>query len=202
MTCWVAGKGIRGGQASDEFNFAGASYKWSKNLTTAYNYGHLDSNYKQHIVNLRHRLPIMEGHSFDSDIRYARSTRDGNSNVDNTAVGAKFTYNLNSHSFAVAYQKMSGDTGFPHIEGTNSFLVNYVMISADFASPEERSWQLRYDYDFAALGLPGLTFMTRYISGDNFQRAGGPRGQGMGAQHRHWLRGAERSAEELRRQVA
>lgn len=173
----VAGKGIRGGQASDEFNFGGASYKWSKNLTTAYNYGHLDQNYRQHIVNLRHRLPIMDGHSFDSDIRYARSTNDGNSNVDNTAVGAKFTYNLNSHSFAVAYQKMSGDTGFPHIEGTNSFLVNYVMISADFASPEERSWQVRYDYDFAAMGIPGLTFMTRYISGDNFERAGGREGK-------------------------
>jgi hypothetical protein len=44
------------------------------------------------------------------------------------------------------------------------------MISADFASPGERSWQARYDYDFAALGLPGLQFMTRYLKGDNFAR--------------------------------
>jgi hypothetical protein len=32
---------------------------------------------------------------------------------------------------------------------------------------------LRYDYDFAALGVPGLTFMTRYLSGDNVDRGAG-----------------------------
>lgn len=173
----VAGKGISGGRASDEFNFGGASYKWNKNLSTAYNYGHLDQNYKQHIVNLRHRLPLTADQSIDSDIRYAHSSNDGNSNVDNKAFGAKFTYNLGGHSFGMAYQQMDGETGFPHIEGTNSYLVNYVMISADFASPNERSWQARYDYDFTALGIPGLSFMTRYLSGDNFERAGGREGK-------------------------
>jgi hypothetical protein len=65
---------------------------------------------------------------------------------------------------------MKGTTGFPHLDGTDSYLVNYVMISPDFANPEEKSWQARYDYDFAALGIPGLTFMTRYLKGDNFVR--------------------------------
>ena len=32
---------------------------------------------------------------------------------------------------------------------------------------KERSWQLRHDYNFVALGIPGLTMMNRYISGDN-----------------------------------
>ncbi|SMP65617.1 OprD family outer membrane porin, partial [Pseudomonas panipatensis] len=27
------------------------------------------------------------------------------------------------------------------------------------------SWQARYDYNFAGLGIPGLTFMTRYVKG-------------------------------------
>jgi hypothetical protein len=31
---------------------------------------------------------------------------------------------------------------------------------------------VRYDYDFAALGVPGLTLMARYVSGDNFQIRG------------------------------
>ncbi len=34
-----------------------------------------------------------------------------------------------------------------------------------FTRTEEDSWQLRYDYDFAALGVPGLTFMSRYTDG-------------------------------------
>jgi len=172
----VAGKGISGGQASDKFDFASASYRWSDNLTTAYNYGHLDQNYRQHIFNLSHVLPLGDKQAFKSDLRFARSTEAGNTNVDNDAFGAKFTYELGGHGFGVAYQAMNGETGFPHLNGTNSYLVNYVMISADFASPGEKSWQLRYDYDFAAMGIPGLTFMTRYLRGDDFDGPGGRSG--------------------------
>jgi len=48
-------------------------------------------------------------------------------------------------------------------------VVNLVTFNT-FTRAEEDSWQLRYDYDFAAQGIPGLTFMTRYISGDNIDR--------------------------------
>lgn len=163
-------KGIKGGRPSDKFDFASASYNWSKALTTSYNYGGLENNYKQHIVTLLHNFALGESQSIKSDLRYARSLKDGNTNIDNTALGARFTYNISGHGFGIAYQKMNGDTGFPHLAGTDSFLVNYVMISPDFANPDERSWQARYDYDFAALGLPGLSFMTRYLKGDNFAR--------------------------------
>ena len=173
----VAGKGISGGQASDRFDFASASYRWTPKLTTGYHYGHLDQNYKQHIFNLAHVLALGEDQAFKSDLRFARSTEAGNTNVDNDAFGAKFTYELGGHAFGAAYQKMSGETGFPHINGTNSYLVNYVMISPDFASPGEKSWQLRYDYDFAAVGMPGLSFMTRYVRGDDFDGPGGRDGR-------------------------
>ncbi|MNG15045.1 Porin-like protein NicP precursor [compost metagenome] len=43
----------------------------------------------------------------------------------------------------------------------------------DFGNQDEHSWQLRYDYDFATLGVPGLSFMTRYVSGDNVDRGAG-----------------------------
>ncbi|WP_121493590.1 OprD family outer membrane porin, partial [Pseudomonas aeruginosa] len=33
------------------------------------------------------------------------------------------------------------------------------------AEAGESSWQLRYDCDFAPLGVPGLSLMTRYFSG-------------------------------------
>jgi len=35
-----------------------------------------------------------------------------------------------------------------------------------FALANERAWVLRYDYNFAALGIPGLTFNVRYVKGD------------------------------------
>jgi hypothetical protein len=75
------------------------------------------------------------------------------------------TYSLAGHSFGVGVQKMNGATSMPYINGTDPYLVNYVQIN-DFAEPNERSAQLRYDYDFAALGVPGLTFMSRYVRGE------------------------------------
>ena len=62
------------------------------------------------------------------------------------------------------------------INGTNPYLVNYIQVS-DFANEDERSWQLRYDYDFATLGVPGLTFMTRYVSGDHVELGNGSNGK-------------------------
>ncbi|MBD9484247.1 OprD family porin [Pseudomonas sp. PDM14] len=168
------GRGITGtaGVTSDEFNFAGASYKWNSQLTTSYNYGELEDFYKQHILNAVHVLPLGEGQSLKSDLRFARSTDDGTTNVDNKALGAMFTYTLSGHSFGLGYQKMSGDTGYAYIGGTDPFLVNYVQIG-DFAFKDEKSWQARYDFNFASIGIPGLTFMTRYLSGDNVDLGAG-----------------------------
>jgi hypothetical protein len=172
----VDGKGIKGAVPTDKFDFASANYKWTKDFATGYHYGNLENNYSQSIFNVVHTLRLGKSQSFKTDLRYADSSKDGNTNIDNQAFGARFTYSIQGHSFGTAYQRMKGTTGFPHLDGTDSYLVNYVMISPDFANPEEKSWQVRYDYDFAALGLPGLTFMTRYLKGDNFQRSNGVAG--------------------------
>ncbi|MNN89587.1 Porin-like protein NicP precursor [compost metagenome] len=55
----------------------------------------------------------------------------------------------------------------------------------DFANTDEQSWQVRYDYDFTSLGIPGLTFMTRYISGDNFDI------DAKGTEGKEWERNTE-----------
>ena len=157
---------------SDEFLFAGGRYQWTPELATSYYYGGLDGIYQQHLVNLVHQLPLGEGQSFKSDIRFARSSDDGGSNVDNDAFGALFTYRLGAQGFTVGYQHLSGDTGFAYVAGADNALVNLVQIN-DFGNQDERSWQLRYDFDFAALGVPGLSLMTRYLSGDNVDRGAG-----------------------------
>ncbi|MCH3026184.1 porin OpdQ, partial [Listeria monocytogenes] len=122
--------------------------------------------YKQHYLGLVHTLPIADKQSLKSDIRWARSTDAGSSNVDHKALNAMFTYSLGYHAFGVGYQKMSGDTGFAYINGADPYLVNFIQIG-DFANKDEKSWQARYDYNFAGVGIPGLTFMTRYVKGDN-----------------------------------
>ena len=51
-----------------------------------------------------------------------------------------------------------------------------------FARAGERTWQARYSYDFAKLGVPGLTAGAVYLRGDNFDtvnKAGGVAGSGL-----------------------
>jgi len=158
---------------ADDFLFAGGSYKLTDDLTAAYYYSELENIYKQHSTNLVHILPLGDNQSLKTDLRYARSKDDGSSNVDNKALGAMVTYSLSGHSFGLGYQKMSGDTGFAYVgEFTDPFLVNYVQIN-DFAFQDMKSWQARYDFNFASVGIPGLTFMTRYVTGDNVERGFG-----------------------------
>jgi len=66
---------------------------------------------------------------------------------------------------------MNGDTSMPYLDGSNPYLVNYLQVN-DFANAQERSWQVRYDYDFKAMGYNGWSFMTRYVNGDNIKVVG------------------------------
>ena len=156
---------------SDQFDFGGATYKWLPDLSTSYYYGGLEGIYKQHYLTLNHLWNVTSGQTLKSDLRWARSVDDGGSNVDNRTFQAMFSYGLGGHAFGLGYQRMDGDTGFANINGTDAYLINLVQIN-DFGNQNERSWQARYDYNFVALGVPGLTFMTRYISGDDVQVIG------------------------------
>ncbi|WP_095157870.1 OprD family porin [Pseudomonas sp. Irchel 3E13] len=151
---------------TDRFDFGHALYKWNDSLSTSYSYGGLENLYRQHMLGLTHTWALGDGQTLKSDLRFARSLDDGGSNIDNKALGAMFTYGLKGHAFGLGYQRMSGDTGFAYLNGADAYLVNFVQIG-DFANKDERSWQARYDFNFASVGIPGLTFMTRYLSGDN-----------------------------------
>ena len=165
------------GGSSDKFQFAGADYPFLPNLTAQYRYSQLEDIYQQNYLGFVHTLDLGAGQSFKSDVRYSRSTEDGSfRDLDNQAFGALFTYSLAGHALGLGYQRMSGDDPFPYIGRSDPYLVNFVQIG-DFANIKERSWQARYDYNFASVGVPGLTFMTRYITGDNVQRSAAGEGQ-------------------------
>jgi hypothetical protein len=164
----------------DDFNFAGADYKFTDTLTGSYYYGNLADYYKQHFFGLVHTLPIAKGQSLKTDLRYFSTSEDGHrqvQDIDNRALMGMLTYSLGGHAFGLGYQQMNGNTGFAFLNTvTDPYLVNYVQIG-NFSSAKEKSWQARYDYNFASIGLPGLTFMTRYVYGDNIE-LGGTRAEG------------------------
>lgn len=158
----------RGGIESDHFDFAGGSYELSPALTASYYYGELDDIYQQHFAGIVHTWPLNEFASLRTDLRYFHSSDDGTAKIgrlDNQNLNGMLTLNLGSHKISGAYQRISGDGEFPFI-GNDPYVVNLTFLNT-FTREEMDSWQLRYDYDFTALGVPGLTFMTRYVSGDN-----------------------------------
>jgi hypothetical protein len=159
-------------RGSNSFKFGGADYALSKELTASYYYAALENIYQQNFAGLVYLQPLGDGQTFKADLRYFDSSDDGNQyagKIDNRALNGMLTYGLGAHSFGLGYQQMSGDNAFPYITDSDPYLVNYVQIG-NFAASEERSWQARYDLNFASYGIPGLTLMSRYVSGDNIDR--------------------------------
>lgn len=151
-------------KTSNSFDFANLNYKWDDSLTTGYSFARLQDLYKQHMVNAVHLLPLGDKRSLKTDVRLSRSTSDGDYRVDNKAFSGMMTYNFGFNKLGLGYQKMTGDTGFSYVQGADPFLVNYVA-NRDFAARDEASWQIRHDYNFAGVGIPGLTMFNRYIKG-------------------------------------
>ncbi|NNJ15079.1 OprD family porin [Pseudomonas putida CSV86] len=92
--------------------------------------------------------------------------------LDNRIWSLSATLGTGPHSVMIAHQRVSGDGNYTYgVDGNSTvFLANSVQYS-DFNYENERSWQARYDFDFAAVGVPGLTFMTRYLRGTGFHTA-------------------------------
>ncbi|HBZ93348.1 MAG TPA: outer membrane porin, OprD family [Pseudomonas sp.] len=162
-----------GGVSADHLDLAGVDYKFAPGFTGRYYFADLDDIYRQHFLGLLSSHKVGAG-TLSSDLRLIYSSDSGAAKagkVDNRAINAMVSYGLGNHKVGLGFQDMSGDTGFAYIDGSDPFLINFVQIN-DFANADERSWQARYDYNFAGIGVPGLTFMTRYIRGDDARIAG------------------------------
>lgn len=166
-------KRFTSGVTAEHMDLAGFDYQFAKGLTGRYYYADLQDIYRQHFFGLLASQPLGDG-TLSADLRLSVSTDSGAANagkVDNRALNGMLSYTISGHKVGLAYQDMSGDTGFAYVDGSDPFLLNFVQIN-DFANADERSWQARYDYDFGKLGVPGLSFMTRYIKGSDAQIAG------------------------------
>ncbi|BAV75805.1 outer membrane porin, OprD family [Pseudomonas chlororaphis subsp. aurantiaca] len=95
--------------------------------------------------------------------------------IDTTAYSLSGKYRIDAQAFTLAYQKVHGDTPFDFVGGDSIYLANSIKY-ADFNGPGERSWQARYDLDLGALGIPGLSFMARYVSGRGIDGSHAPQG--------------------------
>ena len=158
---------------ADHFDMYGFDYKINDRLTAQYHYAELEDIYRQHFIGLLGNQPLGDG-VLKADLRVIKSADSGAEragSIDNRALSGMLSYGISVHTFSAGWQRMNGDNSMPYLDGSNPYLVNYVQVN-DFAAAQERSWQLRYDYDFKAIGINGLSFLTRYVNGDHVKVPG------------------------------
>ncbi len=159
-----------GGVSSDRFNFAGAEYKFNQERTQlGLWHAELQDIYNQQYLNLLHSQPFGDW-TLGANLGYFQGEDDGSAlagELDNKVYSGLFSAKFGGHSFYLGLQKVSGDNGWMRVNGTSGGSLGNDSFNAAFDNAQERSWQVRHDYNFAALGVPGLTLMNRYISGDN-----------------------------------
>lgn len=157
-----------GGDESGDFSYAGADYKLGKNVRLSYFYGELENFYRQNFAGIQHDLPLGAG-VLTSDLRYFNSVDSGSAyggKIDNDMLSGSLSYAVVGHTLSAGYQTLSGEAGLPYISGATVYSFSNVGIGK-FIEEDEKTWMLGYGYDFARLGVPGLTFSTRYLSGND-----------------------------------
>ena len=156
----------------------GAKYKFNDQFNAAY-YG-LDSKDKldRHYINLIYKHALANDSSLTYDFSgYHTKFEEGASTYSQTTTNLadrqnsiwalSGTYNTGPHNLMLAYQQNSGNVGYDYGSnadgGQSIYLPNSYL--SDFIGNDEKSAQLQYSYDFAAMNVPGLTWTTAFVYG-------------------------------------
>ena len=158
----------------------GGSYSFSDDLSVSLYASDVEDSFKKYYGNVNYTYGISDNQSLNFDFNIYKTDYDKEytgtgQDEDNTIWSLAAAYNIGAHTITAAYQKSIG--GFDGIGydygadgGGTVWLANSIQRS-DFNAEDEKSWQLRYDLDFAEFGVPGLSFMTRYVSGSGAETA-------------------------------
>lgn len=165
--------------SSNGYNYLGGEYFLNAKMTTvSVWYGQLEDIYRQGFVGLKHSLPAGPW-TLGVNIGYYFAREDGErllGRIDNRALAPLFTLKRAGHTLSLGYQAIYGDSPFPRVYANISPLVNETP-TYEFANTDERSWQIRHEYNFASLGIPGLTSSVRWTGGHNVNTGRGFEGR-------------------------
>lgn len=154
-------------------SFVGADLFGSSPVGGALYASELSDTWHQYYGNLHFK---QSGVLLDANLYHTRDTgRAVAGEIDNTALSLSGKYSFGPHAVMLGWQRINGDTPFDFVGGDSIYLANSIKY-ADFNGANERSWQARYDLDLGAFGIPGLNFMTRYVSGSHIDGTHAPKG--------------------------
>ncbi|MCV4263001.1 OprD family porin [Pseudomonas capsici] len=163
------------GQEAKSADFIGGKYAITENLGVAFYASKLEDIWNQYYANVNYALPLGGDQSLAFDANIYRTLDEGSAeagSINNTAASGSVAYSFAAaHTVTLAFQKIDGNTPFDYIgigdnnRGGDSIFLNNSVQYSDFNAPNEKSWQARYDLNMAPYGVPGLSFMTRYLRG-------------------------------------
>ncbi|AFK72828.1 porin [Pseudomonas putida SJTE-1] len=179
---------------SDRLRYAGVDYQPLNNLTLSLHTSVLEDLFRRDFAGFKFKTRLGPGDVF-TEWRWFNARKQGRAllgGVDNQTLSTNFGYSVQGHTFSGGYQKVRGDTAYAYVGGTDTYLFSEQQVST-FALANERAWMLRYDFNFAAVGIPGLTFNVRYVKGNQVdpQRIASAKGRTLAAadgEGREWER--------------
>ena len=163
------------GVEANTIDYFGGKYGITDNLSASLYGAKLEDIWNQYYANVNLTTPFGGDTSLNTDFNIYRTTDTGDAkagDISNTAFSLATALSfLKAHTITLAFQKVNGDTPFDYIGigknnrgGDSIFLANSIQYS-DFNAPGEKSAQIRYDLKMVEYGVPGLSFMTRYVKG-------------------------------------
>ncbi|MEX5589361.1 OprD family porin [Pseudomonas urmiensis] len=154
---------------SDHLSWAGASWSGSENITTNLYAAELKDIWNQYYVDFDYTYVVNDLVSLNPGVHFYHTQGTGQAllgDIDNNTFSLHFTVNAGYHSITAAYQRVNGDTPFDYINLGDSVYLDNSRMYSDFNAPNERSWKLQYDYDFAGIGIAGLSSSLSYSRGE------------------------------------
>lgn len=159
----------------DGMYLVGVDHQFTPKVGGSYWYADVTNIYQQHYVAANYKTTLAEKTKLDTHVRYFDNSESGDKlygNIDSQAVSAGAKINNGMHTVQLGYQQMFGEHGtkapmFPTLGGwvPQPYLDNWSV--ASFIRKDERSWSLGYTYNFADVGVSGLTATVRHFRGDN-----------------------------------
>jgi hypothetical protein len=150
--------------------YFGGDYVLNENVSFALYGGRLKDAWNQTYVGTNMVFPLTDNLAVVADANYYRSVDEGrkllgefNNSIWSGRVGLQF----GGHTISVSHQRNNGDDDFDYLRQSDSIFLDNSIQYADFNSPKEKSWMVRYDLNMKPYGIPGLSFMTRYGRGSD-----------------------------------
>jgi hypothetical protein len=157
------------GDESKHLNWAGVAWSGLPGLTSSLYASELKDIWNQYYYDLDYTYALSDLVSLNPGLHAYHTQDTGDAllgHIDNNTYSLHFTVGVGNHSVTAAYQRVNGNTPFDYISQGDSVYLDNSQQYSDFNGPNERSWKLKYAYDFVGLGLAGLTSAVSYSQGE------------------------------------